>query len=323
MRDDFRKLKIPTVLGLGIIIAGIISGLVLTFKEQIITSKAAPDISPQNITLTNITDNSVTVSWQTSTPVSSFITFGQTNPKEQTTLDDRDANPSTNPTSEASGPKPYSIHYFTIKNLLPKTTYQYRIVSGTTSSAVSKFTTATPLSNQTEFRPIIGSIINNDKPLDEGVVYLSIADASTDSSLVRTSGNFLIPLSQLRTSDLSGDFSLTKDTIAKLTIISNSKQTSVLFRLSDLDNALPPIKIGEDLDLVNVASPTPAPVSNQDLDKYDLNADGKINSTDYAIILQNFGRNPKNKKADLNGDGVVDQKDLDLLNQKLKDIGSQ
>lgn len=312
MRDHFNKFKIPTILGLGIIIAGIIGGVILTLKEQIFISKASPDVNPQNITLTNISDNSVTISWQTSIPVSSFITFGQTNPNEQTILDDRDSNQ----------PKPFSMHYFTIKNLLPKTTYQYRIVSGKTPSEITKFTTATPLSTQTGFRPIIGSIIDGNKPLNEGIVYLSIADASVESSLVKNSGNFLIPLSKLRTGDLSGNFSLTKDTIAKLTIISNSKQTTVLFRLGSLEQSLPIIKIGEDLDLINT-TPTPPPILGQDLSKYDLNSDGKINSADNAIILQNFGNSPKNKKADLNQDGVVNQNDLDLMNQWLQNLGSQ
>ncbi len=313
MSDYFNKFKIPTILGLGIIIAGIIGGVILTLKEQIFLSKASPDVNPQNITLTNISDNAVTISWQTSNPISSFITFGQTDPNEQTILDNRDS----------SGPKPHSIHYFTIKNLLPKTTYQYRIVPGKTPSEVSKFTTAVPLPAQTGFRPIIGSIIDGNKPLDEGIVYLSIADASIESSLVKDSGNFLIPLSQLRTGDLSGNFSLTENTVAKLTIISSSKQTTALFRLGSLGEALPPIKIGEDLDFINNASPTPSPLLSQDLDKYDLNSDGKINSADNAIILKNYGKNPKNKRADLNADGKVDQKDLDLMAQKLTELGSQ
>lgn len=317
MKDFFNKFRIPTILGLGIIIAGMSAGIFMVSKEQIFLSNAAPNISPQNITLSNTSDDSVTISWQTPTPATSFITFGRMNPNEETVLDDRDANPPT------GGPKTYSIHYFTIKNLLPKTTYQYKIISGKNSSEVSKFTTAAPLSTQTGFRPIIGSVLDGDTPLNEGVIYLSIADAATQSALVKSSGNFLIPLSQIRKADLSDNFSATEDTMAKLTIVSVKGQTSVIFKLGQFDKGLPPIKLGQDVDLTTV-TPPPSPVTaNQDLDKYDLNGDGKINSTDYAIILQNVGKNPKNKKADLNGDGVVDQKDLDLMSQKLKDLGSQ
>lgn len=263
------KFKIPTILGLSIIILGIIAGVFLTLTEQIFTSKASLSINAENITLTNVTDDSVTISWQTLSPTTSFITFGQTNPNEQTILDDRDSKTS---------PKIHAIHYITIKNLLPKTSYQYKILSGKITSEVKNFTTAAPLTTQTGFRPIIGSVLDGDQPLDEGIIYLSIADAAIESSLIKNSGNFLIPISQIRKLDLSDSFPLTADTIAKLTIVSAKGQTTALFKLKDSEKGLPPIKLGEDLDLTGV----------EDVDKYDLNNDGKINATDNAILLQNL-----------------------------------
>lgn len=316
MKDFFDKLKIPTLLGLGIIILGIGAGVFLTLKEQIFISKAFPNVSPQNIILTNLSDSEVTISWQTSTPIPSFITYGQTNPSEATMLDDRDT----------KSPQAYSIHYVTLKNLLPKTTYQYKIISGKIPSEISRFTTATPISNQTGFRPIIGSVLKEDKPLDEGVVYLSIADAAIQSGIIKSSGNFLIPTSQIRKSDMSQEFPLTEDTIVKLTVVSSNGQSNVIFRLKDFSEGLPPITLGQDLDLTDI-TPLVSP-SQQDLEKYDLNGDGKLNAADNSIILGNFG-NPstssglKNRKADLNGDGIVNQKDLDLMAQKIKDLGSQ
>ncbi len=314
MKKFLVKFKIPTILGLSIIFLGIITGVFLTLTEQIFTSKASISINPVNITLTNLSDDSVTISWETQSLTTSFITFGQTDPSEQTVLDDRDSK---------TPPNVYSMHYVTIKNLLPKTSYEYKILSGKISTEAKNFTTAAPLATQTGFRPIIGSILDGNKPLDEGIVYLSIADAAVESSLVKNSGNFLIPISQLRKADLSDSFTLADDTLVKLTIVSAKGQTTVLFKLKDSDKGLPPIKLGEDLDLTNII-PSPSPsASNSGFDKYDLNGDGKVNAADNAIILQNFGKNPKNKKADINGDGVVDQKDLDLMSQKIKTSGSQ
>lgn len=296
MTDFFNKFKIPTLLGLTIIIAGIISGVILNLRAQIFISSASPDVSAQNITLSNISDTEATISWQTSAPAPSFITFGKMGPDETTILDDRDT----------KTPIFHSVHYVTIKNLLPKTTYQYKIISGKISSEADKFTTAAPQSLQTGFRPIIGSVLDGDKPLDEGIAYLSIADATTQSAQVKSSGNFLIPISQIRKADLSDSFPLTEDTVAKLTIVSPKSQAIAIFKLKDAASGLPPIHLGENLDLTNVNPPS-----------YDLNEDGKINSADNAIILDNLGKNPKNKKADLNGDGVVDQKDLDLMAKKI------
>lgn len=317
------KFKIPTILGLAIIFLGIIAGIVLILKDQTFISQASPDKQPQNITISNVTDSSVTVSWQTQVPVTSFITFGQTDVGTTTALDDRDT----------KNPQPHSIHFVTLKNLLAKTTYKYKISSGKISSYTLQFTTATPLSAQTAFRPIIGSVLDGEKPMDEGIAFLSIADAALQSSLIKSSGNFLIPIAQIRKADYSDIFSLTGDTITKLTVVSPKGQSTILFKLGSLEKELPVIKLGENLDLINspIASPSPSPSvppAGQDLIKYDLNGDGKINAADNALILQNFG-NPstssglKNKKADLNSDGMVDKKDLDLMAAKIKELGSQ
>lgn len=324
MTEFINKFKIPTFLGLGIIFLGIISGVYLVLKEQTLLSQAAPNLTPRNIVFTNISEESVVISWQTNSAAVSFITFGQNSPGEQTILDDRDNNPPTSsPRIEAGGSKPRLIHYVTLKNLLPKTSYQFKIISGKITSDVQKFETAAPLTNQTIFPPIIGSVLDGSTPLESGIVYLSIPGASTQSSLIKGGGNFLIPLSQVRKDDLSDVYQPTEETIAKLTIISDKGDASILFRLNANPESLPQIKLGQNIDLTTPEeSPQPSPTT-KDLDKYDLNSDGKINAADNAIILQNFGKNPKNKKADLNGDGVVNQKDLDLMTQKLKELGSQ
>ncbi len=309
MKDFANRFRIPTLLGLTVIVIGIAAGILLNLKEQTFISQASPDLIPQNITVSNLSDTSATISWQTSAEATSFIRFGQTSPNEQTSLDDRDN----------KNPQPHLIHYVTLKNLSPKTTYQYKIISSKTSSDTLNFTTATPLSSQTGFQPIIGSVLNENIPLNDTLVYLSIADAATLSALTKNSGNFLIPISQIRKSDLSDIYPLSEDTVAKLTIFSEKGQSSALFKLKSIKTGLPPIAIGENLDLTN-------PVDNIN---YDLNKDGKINSADMAIILQNFGPKPKNqqsaasyKKADLNNDGVVDQKDIDLMLEGIKKSGN-
>ncbi|MBU1000429.1 fibronectin type III domain-containing protein [Patescibacteria group bacterium] len=320
MINFFNKFKIPTLLGLGIILLGTISGFYLVLREQVFLSQAAPNLTPQNIAITNIADDSAVISWQTKNAANSFITYGQNNPGEQTALDNRDGDP-TEPND--TGLKPRLTHYVTLKNLLPGTSYLFKITSGKLTSEVMKFNTANPLVDHTRFTPIIGSVVDGNNPLNDGVVYLSIQGAVTQSSLIKTGGNFLIPISQIRKADLSDIFPLTEELIAKLTINSDKGNASVIFNLQNNPIPLPSIKLGQDLDLT-IPFKTPTPSSTiKDLDKYDLNNDGKINAADHAIVLQNFGKNPKDKKADLNEDGVVDQKDLYLMAQKTKELGSQ
>ncbi|MCL5784839.1 MAG: fibronectin type III domain-containing protein [Patescibacteria group bacterium] len=317
MMNFITKLKIPTVLGLGVILAGTVAGVYLNLQEQVFLSRAAPNLTPQNITVANITDTSVAISWETNSEGSSFITYGQNNPGEQTTLDDRDN----------GTPQPHSTHYVTLKNLLPKTAYQYKIISGKITSDVEKFETAQPLTNQTEFAPVIGTVLDDNKPLEDGVVYLAIPEAAIQSALVKIGGNFLIPLSQIRKTDLS-DYQLAEGLNAKLTIRSDKGEANMLFKLKATSSPLPPIKIGQSIDLATPEE-TPVPTPNENLGKYDLNGDGKINAADYAILSACFSKRTSLvlpgkiscTKADLNEDEVINQKDLELMNQKFKELG--
>ncbi len=309
--EFINKFKIPTILGLSVIIFGIAGGVYLVLREQVFLSQAAPDLTPKNIAFTNLTENSVTISWQTNSAAPSFITFGQNSPGGQTVLDDRDATPT-----------PHLMHYVTLKNLLPKTTYQFKIVSGKITSDTEKIETATPLTNQTGFTPIIGSILDGNSPLEDGIAYLSVSGATIQSSLVKN-GNFLIPLSQIRKTDLSDIYQLTEGIPAKLTIHSAQGETQVLFQLKADSIPLPPVKLGQNIDLTAPETVYPPSSATSDLDQYDLNGDGRINTTDYATILRSQGKNPANVKTDINKDGTVDQKDLDLMSQKLKELNSQ
>ncbi len=117
MTNFFSRFKIPTLLGLGIIILGLIAGVYLVLREQIFFSQASSSVAPQNIIVSNITEDSVTISFTTASPATSFITYGLQNPKEQTVLDDRDTD---KPTARLT-------HYVTIKNLSGQTNYQYKI----------------------------------------------------------------------------------------------------------------------------------------------------------------------------------------------------
>lgn len=312
------KFKIPTLFGLGIILAGIIAGVYLTVTEQNFISEASPNFSPKNITVSNIDDTSATISWQTAEKTYSLVSFNQSTLKQSSQTDERDLKiPST-----------YNIHSVRLKNLLPKTTYHFIISSGKIKSGPLSFQTAAPQTVQNNFGPIIGSVVSGDKPLKEGIAYLSIPQSITQSAVVKSQGNFLIPLSAIYKTDLSDIYPLTSETIAKLTVVSKDDQVEVNFKLSAEGTNLPVLKLGQNLDLTvppleettpsaEVTPSTEPTPSSQDLETFDLNSDGSINATDNAIILKNFGKNPQNIKADLNKDGIVDQKDLNLMSEKI------
>lgn len=310
MSNILNKLKIPTLLGLTIIILGMGAGVVLVLQNQptSILTKAGADEVPKNIEVTNIEDESVTISWQTTAKVPGFITFGITSADEQTMLDDRDSNT----------PQPRNTHHVTLKKLSPQTTYQYKIFSGKYSSNQEQITTPSTVSSFNNLNPVISSVLQEGTSTLDGMAYLSISGAKTLSAPIKGHGNFIIPTLKMRTDDLQTIFMPEKDMIAKITVISDSGQATAIFKIDNINQPIGPLKIGQNLDLT-ITTPTPTPIS--DLNIYDLDDNGVVNASDHATILNNFGRNPKNKKADINKDGIVNQKDLDLMSQEITRLG--
>ncbi len=306
------RLRIPTILGLAIILGGLGTGVSLVLQNQYLVAKATPETQPKNITVSNIEDTSVVISWQTDTPTLGFVTIGQKSDSSETILDDRDQ----------SVPQPRKIHLVTVRNLIPATVYQYRIISGKNKSEVAFVTTAASTLAENGFKPIVGSVLENGKSLSEGIANLTISGAVMQVSLIKDFGNFIIPIAKLRQTDLQGVFQPTKQMAAKLNVFSPAGVATVIFNLTDDGRPLPTIKIGDNLDLT--VPIVPPKNQNSDLDKFDLNSDGLINASDYTIVLKNLGKNPKEKRADITGpegkpNGIVDQLDLTAMSQKISE----
>lgn len=300
------KIRIPTLLGLAVIVMGIGVGIYTVSQRQILTTQAAPDQTPTNITITNLDDKSVSISWQTTASVTGFVSFGVSD-LNQVALDDQDS----------SIPEPRSLHHVTLKNLAPETTYQYKIVSGKLKNlSISKFTTPRSLNSQNGFKPVVGTVLDDRGTLSSGLVFLNIQGAQSGSTVIRSYGNFVIPLNTLRQKDLESIYTPAEGEIASLVIIGeDGKRSQIAFKIKNAEINLPPIKLGQDIDLTNIPEPTTLGISTS---KFDLNGDGKLNSSDYALLLKNSGKNPKDKRADLNGDGIVDKKDQNIMSEEIK-----
>lgn len=299
------KFKIPTLLGLSIIAVGIAAGMFLVLTDQTsLISQADPSTKPQNVTISNIEESQVVISWETAKDIASFIKYGESEASLKTALDDKDK---TQPTKK-------QIHYITLTDLKPQTAYLFKIIPAQSSDDF-KFQTAAQTTTQNGFAPVTGVVLDGENPLTEGIAYLSIAGATSQSALIKSQGNFLIPLAFMRKEDLSDIYKFQEGQIAKLIIISPKGQASALFKLKAEGTQLPSIKLGQNVDLSEEQNLTPPPISQSN--RFDLNEDNLVNANDYSIILKNFGKNPQNRKADLNSDGVVDQKDLDLMNEQI------
>ncbi len=189
--------KIPTVLGLLILLAALISGLIFFGDGTgVFTPRATADVTPNNIVISNLKPDGFTVSFFTDKATTGFIKYG-TEPTRLNSQasDDRD---------QLSGSLgEYRLHHITVRGLDPGTNYYY--VLGTESrnefdNEGQPFQITTPTTPTGSMPPAItiyGSISNEGgTPAEGAVVHVGSEQMFTLSSLVKGSGSWAIPLSQ-------------------------------------------------------------------------------------------------------------------------------
>lgn len=166
---------------------------------QLLRPRAAPEIQPKNVRVTNITENSFTVSWLTETKVTAAIKYGvTTDAMDQTALED-------------NGGGLYSLHYITVRPSKPQKTYYFIIQSGDRrfddSSRPFSVNTAPVLATPPPPQSIYGSILSDSdekSPPERIIVFVDIPEASPLSGLANPqSGNWALSISTARTRDLN------------------------------------------------------------------------------------------------------------------------
>lgn len=187
--------KIPTILGILILVIGIAAGVYLVQNRQIFRLQASPEITPKDIRQTNISDSSFTVSWTTDKKVNGFITWSE-----------NDSNLDKTATQSQDGE--LNIHTVTVHGLAANSTYFYKINSGgeefDNEGIPWQISTGPQLPVPTESIVISGKIITQEgTPADSAVVYASAGGSSLLSTTTSDNGSWVIPISLARTQNLS------------------------------------------------------------------------------------------------------------------------
>ncbi len=189
------KKKIPTILGLLILIISLVAG-VLLFGDGtgLFTPRATPETTPKNITVSNVTDKSFTVSFYTDEETIAFIKYGQSvNDVKQQASDDRD---------QLSGViKAYRLHHLTVRGLESNKEYYYYLGTGsntTFDNAGSPYkikTASNPGGASPNNQTIYGTVVqNNGRPGEGAIVFVTLEGAGTLSTLVKSSGSWAVSL---------------------------------------------------------------------------------------------------------------------------------
>src|SRR3989344_7707037 len=101
--------KIPTLIGVVFLVAGVVAGVFLVQQREIFRLGASGENSPKDVRVSNITDSSFNVSWTTDRDTIGFVEWGETTDLGQL--------------ARAEDSKLKRIHSLTIRQLTPSTNY--------------------------------------------------------------------------------------------------------------------------------------------------------------------------------------------------------
>lgn len=256
-----KEKKIPTILAL-LIIFIMIGGIVLfNPTSHQIGSKANPSLQPEDVHFSNVSDNSFTVSWFTTSATSGSVTINDIGPASATGrqsllyLDDLDSDNIS---------RPRTTHFLTIKNLTENSSYSVKVMSGDSSCSnvgncpVFEQKTASHLTMTNTLPAARGSIISESgNPQDNAIVYLTVGKSALLAGKTDSSGLWVIPFNFLRTGDLlSRPILADNDLVQIIAKMSNDKKTEAVIDVKSIRQNLiiPPLQIGKSYNLIDLIS---------------------------------------------------------------------
>src|SRR3989344_4191811 len=87
-----KKISIPLLLGMLLLVAGVSVGVFLMRSSTSFLPRATPEFAPKNLTVTTITENSFTISWVSEQKGVGYIQYGEAAATlDETATDDRDS----------------------------------------------------------------------------------------------------------------------------------------------------------------------------------------------------------------------------------------
>ncbi len=259
--------KIPTILGLLLVFGAIMIFSLVYNQLTPLMSRASVSQAPRDVVTSNVSDTTFTISWITSRPTTGVITVEETGGTKYTAFDDRDQPPSSTNTKPAVNL--YSTHMVTVRSAKPDTVYHVRILSDgkvyQNGNAPYEIRTGSSLAGKgTSLEPAFGTITTaTDKPAEGAIVYLTPENGQVLSSLVTTSGSWVIPLHLARTSNLKEYLNASERIEESITVQTvDGDATAKTDTLND--NPVPAMVIGKNYDFrkIQAAAPTLAPIAS-------------------------------------------------------------
>nr|MBI5455636.1 fibronectin type III domain-containing protein [Candidatus Levybacteria bacterium] len=251
MKRSFWDKRIPTLLGLLILILGVGTTTFLTNNKTLLRTNAVSSEQPQNVRITNVTDTSFSVSYSTNEKISGSVSYGENNSLGKSAFDERSLG------SEKL--THYQVHSITVNNLLPATKYYFAIISGqnTYYNNGKPFEIATGISipeSPTESDTIKGKILlpTGSSP-SEAIIYVTSDNSQVLSALTKTDGSYEIPLKITRTGNLSSYYNFNQNSVIKMLAYGDLLTSNITLSKTQI-NPVPLITLSKDYNFLIKAS---------------------------------------------------------------------
>lgn len=203
--------RIPTLMGLGLLVAGIVAGITLLGQGTGgFLPRASEDAIPKQVRITNVTDNSFSVSFITDAAAPGTLVYGTDRQRQSTQVrDDRD--------QLTGSATPFRTHHITVRNLNPNTQYYLKLGTGgrtlyDNNGQPFGVRTAARVSDQPEARTVYGTVRNEGgNPAAGSLLFIAVEGGGPLSALVQENGSWALSISQARTTDGSSYVAIRDD----------------------------------------------------------------------------------------------------------------
>lgn len=181
-----KKLKLPTILGVIILVFGIVAGVTLINSRQVFKIGANVDAVPKNVRVSNITDSSATVTWTTDIKSKGFVKWGKSELSLSKVALEDESDPSLVHSANIIGIDQGSTIFLKINSDSKDYDNQGLAWQATTTNAKV---------GSAENQIASGTVLNSDGSTPaKAIVYLSI-NGTVVSAITSNEGNFVIPIS--------------------------------------------------------------------------------------------------------------------------------
>jgi len=226
--------KIPTLLGVFLLLGGLVAGLLLVGKGQFFSIKAGPTAVPKSVKVANLGSSNLTITWITDTPVIGLVKYSD-NPARLNLPagDNRDQQSGT------SGS--FTTHFVDLVGLTPGKTYYFEIVSGSQTyddnGKPYQVATASQAGSPTE-DVILGKVIYPSGQAAGGViVFVEINGAEPLAALTKDDGGWRLTLSAAR--DKKGQYVSYDPQTAPVSIFAQGGNIGTATAVTDTGNDSP------------------------------------------------------------------------------------